>query len=1339
MKPEARNALPELWLPKLCSELAGAQSVEDVRTVLDGLGASWLSDNQVESVLRQLLEATEHKQLFELVLAYGIDEFQTVIHSEILERLSHSLFALPCAFEREKQLFLSEARFRVEAIPHVLKYMVDFALEKTEALMDVVEADSESFFIGKKQKQSHTKSGRQMERQNSSPKQQHLARLNVTDPKSKEEASSNASLLLDTLKRTFSRYLDLLREPEVYSTIQSMFVVSVPTNTGNHEERSQQPANGSAAEVPADVTPDSEAYPCVQPMSEALYFESASGFGDWRILISSRADGDLREARRGDAKFFKIVIRKIAELSNGQFSDDNQTRLNRPNIQFPIYAAKVTGDNRLVYQIDCIPEYNSTLERQVIKIFGIYPRSKINRGFWDSMGYQLSKKGKAYRDRCTFRMKPHHKGDYVIPPATFTPLGKEVSDNNIIPELPKEDLDEIHSLLVLEKFVALSKELLKSIVVDLDVAHVFDVSPREREIIEHQNSCYVIGRSGTGKTTTMLFKMLGIERAYTQHSEISPVSRPRQIFVTQSRVLATHVEEYFSKLLASLAATTKSKEELKEIAEQQKLLKEGDDVLYDVEDDMTWKANLPPKFSLLKDEHFPLFLTFERLCQLLLGDVENAGDVGGNGKRQLITYDVFLEQYWPHFSQGLTKNLDPALVFSELLGVIKGSEQSLSHETRYLDLTTYTNLSHRAQHVFAKQRDQLYSLFQAYMKYKKQRGEYDTADRTHHVLKAFDATGVPGTKIDYLYVDEAQDNLLIDAMLLRSLCRNPNGLFWAGDTAQTIAIGSSFRFNDLKAFLYRLERRREQGERGITQSELRTFQLTVNYRSHAGIVRCATAVIELITHFWPYAIDFLEPEQGVVDGAKPVFFSGWDTNTVQYKQFLSGNSGERIEFGARQCILVRDEAAKAELRKQVGDIGLILSAHSTVFAVKLLTHNHTWLAHCTKAKVSNLMMFFEDSTVDVNQWRVVLNLVEAPTGLNAYAPRFDEARHAGVCSELKFLYVAVTRSRKNLWIIDCSNKAEPMKMLWDSKGFIQSCVPGGDVPQLAVSSTAEEWAATGRTMFINRRYLQAVHAFERAGLSREAKTAYIHHLRDIARSIQPINKEATSAKRDAFRHAAESFLEGARDAKGKEQLVLYHNAADCFENAGSCDGNTEDYSKAIRAYEAASEYTPTVRLYMKIEKLDEAVDVIRKHRHDVDQELAKNVWDVARLFYFKNKELEKAKTLFESVDEELEYLKKDILLNDCYAAVLAEHGKYQEAANIHLREGRITKAIKVLIDDKENEESKRQAYDCILQGLWESTPFSQKIKDTDDAAPKFLQFASKLGQDTTLLSPTKKG
>lgn len=76
-------------------------------------------------------------------------------------------------------------------------------------------------------------------------------------------------------------------------------------------------------------------------------------------------------------------------------------------------------------------------------------------------------------------------------------------------------------------------------------------------------------------------------------------------------------------------------------------------------------------------------------------------------------------------------------------------------------------------------------------------------------------------------MDEAQDNLLIDALctfgpcifvplplitclVLRLLCSNSAGLFWAGDTAQTIAIGSSFRFNDLKSFLHRVEVRHRQ-------------------------------------------------------------------------------------------------------------------------------------------------------------------------------------------------------------------------------------------------------------------------------------------------------------------------------------------------------------------------------------------------------------------------------------------------------------------------------------------------------------------------------------------------
>jgi hypothetical protein len=78
------------------------------------------------------------------------------------------------------------------------------------------------------------------------------------------------------------------------------------------------------------------------------------------------------------------------------------------------------------------------------------------------------------------------------------------------------------------------------------------------------------------------------------------------------------------------------------------------------------------------------------------------------------------------------------------------------------------------------------------------------------------------------------------------------------------------------------------------QEPPRSFHLTTNYRSHGGIVRCAHSVIELITNFWPYAIDVLSRERGVVDGSKPVFFSGWDSSTVRYVRKSLSVSGSHL-------------------------------------------------------------------------------------------------------------------------------------------------------------------------------------------------------------------------------------------------------------------------------------------------------------------------------------------------------------------------------------------------------------------------------------------------------------
>jgi hypothetical protein len=334
-----------------------------------------------------------------------------------------------------------------------------------------------------------------------------------------------------------------------------------------------------------------------------------------------------------------------------------------------------------------------------------------------------------------------------------------------LPILSDEVLGELHALLVLEKFVAFSQALLTSILADQEVVHVFQVSPHEQEIIEHGHSCFVQGRSGTGKTTTMLFKMLGIENSWQQNRELRP-NRPRQLFVTQSRVLADKVEEYFIKLLQSLVLASKSEGGISDLLERQKIREEAG--LVDQDEAVNWREDLPQRFSELQDTHFPMFITFDKLSAMIEADISHppgivtedelrAGRQSESSEYMLrrrmsfISFDVFREEYWAHFPQSLTKGLDVSLVFSEFMGVIKGSEMTLDSDTHFLDSEAYLNLSARTQATFASRRKEIYLLFEAYLKMKRDRREYDAADRTHGILHSMAQDGMKGQKIDFLF------------------------------------------------------------------------------------------------------------------------------------------------------------------------------------------------------------------------------------------------------------------------------------------------------------------------------------------------------------------------------------------------------------------------------------------------------------------------------------------------------------------------------------------------------------------------------------------------------------
>ena len=109
----------------------------------------------------------------------------------------------------------------------------------------------------------------------------------------------------------------------------------------------------------------------------------------------------------------------------------------------------------------------------------------------------------------------------------------------------------------------------------------------------------------------MLLKMLGRHRNWEQFPDMRP--KPRQVFVTQSQVLATKVEGYFKKLMSTFKATMDSPEVHvidERTEEEAENLEEG---LIGQEYNTRWRSGLPERFSELVDDHFPLFITYSQV------------------------------------------------------------------------------------------------------------------------------------------------------------------------------------------------------------------------------------------------------------------------------------------------------------------------------------------------------------------------------------------------------------------------------------------------------------------------------------------------------------------------------------------------------------------------------------------------------------------------------------------------------------------------------------------------------------------------------------------------------
>ncbi|KAK0573666.1 hypothetical protein LWI29_011732 [Acer saccharum] len=763
---------------------------------------------------------------------------------------------------------------------------------------------------------------------------------------------------------------------------------------------------------------------------------------------------------------------------------------------------------------------------------------------------------------------------------------KEISNENGN-DLNGDDFDgkryventKVSESLLLMKFYSLSSGIVSHLLSDRDGRELdlpFEVTDEQRDMILYPRSTFIHGRSGTGKTTILIMKLYQKEQLYHMATEgfngaetktdryicqeneveqdIGGTKRAilRQIFVTVSPKLCFAVKQHISHFKSSALG--------EKFPEESSLLGVDDF------DDAAEFNDIPNSFIDIPLKSFPLVITYHKFLMMLDGTLGTSyferfliikkpsyGPIQSSRSVALqtfvrtkeVNFDRFSSRYWPHFNAELTKKLDSSLVFTEIISHIKGGLHAMDASDCKLSREDYVKLSRgRVSTLSTSKREKIYDVFLNYEKMKVKNGEFDLADLTIDLHCRLREGNFHVDLMDFVYIDEVQDLTMSQIALFKYICRNvEEGFVFSGDTAQTIARGIDFRFQDIQALFYKkfvLESRgngfvgREQ--KGKKIPDVRS--LSQNFRTHAGVLKLAQSIIELLFRFFPHSIDVLKPEISLIYGEPPVLLQYENNEDAIIKLFANrGNFGGNIVgFGAQQVILVRDDCARKEILNHVGKQALVL----TILECKGLEFQDVLLYN-----------FFSSSTLK-DKWRVIYEYMKEQDLLDSNSPRFfpsfNEAKHSILCSELKQLYVGITRTRQRLWIWENMDElSKPMFDLWKKKSLVQVRQLNDSLAQaMQVASSPEEWRSQGIKLFNVHNYEMATMCFERAGDTYWERMSKAASLKAAADRVHNSNPEKANIY---LREAAEIF-----EAIGKADT-----AARCFSDLG-------DYERAGRIY-----------------------------------------------------------------------------------------------------------------------------------------------------------------------------
>ncbi|CAD8049358.1 unnamed protein product [Paramecium sonneborni] len=459
------------------------------------------------------------------------------------------------------------------------------------------------------------------------------------------------------------------------------------------------------------------------------------------------------------------------------------------------------------------------------------------------------------------------------------------------------------------------------------------LTDEQKQIIGKEGKVIFTGRSGTGKTTCLILRLLAMQYLFKLRLQIQLGKNPQLkandlfiscVFVSSSHIQSVLAKNYYKKLNYQIQSQLDKK--------QSKFNNQFCSQTQDFKiDSNNYNQKHFDSFYDVIQEDYPLFLTIKQLIFMIDASLNQPFFSQNQTKEQYFDhnfsiYNSYYDISFQHFQKYQQNNLflhheidlENQINFEDLI------KQKLQEQIKQVDNQQKMNMNMQKEvdfrfflnnfwlkkcsnihlnpyfvwtqiyshikgscnsheypghsipqitflhhHSNKKEFKMVYEIFIQYEKWRICEGYFDLLDIVNHILVQIKQEDLSKNLIHYLFLDEIQD--LPEALILLFEKISILGTLYSGDTAQNICKGVGFRFLTIQDYKKIIE---SKDDYNYYQSKETLQILNQNFRSNFRILNLANSIVSLIEIYFPKTIDFLKKQSSNFEGFKPIIVNG---------------------------------------------------------------------------------------------------------------------------------------------------------------------------------------------------------------------------------------------------------------------------------------------------------------------------------------------------------------------------------------------------------------------------------------------------------------------------------